>query len=247
MKNYLTVFTDDTFYGQAALAHAQKLAQIFDVDIRTIALTQKTDLHAIFSAEDSDLLFFVMPVGDSKKNSFFNVKNARKWIRKSRVPVFTTGKFKPDISDYQQIILPLEIHCQEKELALWASYFPAYFQKNCPYVSKENVWIHIIYNQFKDESLRKKVQNNIDFVIKMFDNLEVCYELHPFTNVDNIHSFSLKFAKTIKNSVLLYLMPEYYSLIDFIFGPVSNSLLSNKEQIPVFCLNARNDLFVLCR
>jgi hypothetical protein len=130
---------------------------------------------------------------------------------------------------------------------LWASYFPTHFQKNCPHISKDNILIHIIFNQYKEKLLRQKVQNNIDFAKKMFDNLEVPYQIYPFTKVDNIHIFGLQFAKKLKNSVLLYLMPEHNSLIDLIFGPVSNRLLGNKEQISVLFLNEREDTLVLCQ
>jgi hypothetical protein len=188
-----------------------------------------------------------MPVATSKKLTFFSKKNARKWICKSRAPVFTIGNFEPDVNDCQQIILPLDINCQEKELALWASYFPSHFQKNCPHISRDNILIHIIFNKYNNELLRQKVQNNIDFVKRMFDNLEVTYKLHLFTKVDNIYAFGLQFAKKTENSILLYLMPEHNSLIDLIFGPISNKLLGNKAQIPVLCLNAREDIFVLCR
>ena len=245
MKNKIIVFTDESAFGKATLEHGKMLAQIFDAEVQEVNIAKKTDLN-VFIRDDS-ILCFVMPVAYSKKESFFNVKRARKWIRKSRVPVFTVGNFEPKTNDYQQIILPLDIHCQEKELALWASYFPAYFQKNCPHIPKENVLIHLIFNQYKDEFLHKKVQNNVDFAKKMFDNLELTYKLHSFTNVDNIHTFGLQFAQKTENSVLLYLMPEYNSLVDLIFGPVSNRLLGNKEQIPVLCLNARDDIFVLCR
>jgi hypothetical protein len=244
----ILVFVDDTPYGKSALKHAKKLSQIFDTEIQIIDLHKKTDLKSVFSAtEVNHILCFVMPVGQSKKLAFFNTKKARKWISKSRVPVFAVGSKEPEENDYQQIILPLDIHCQEKELALWASYFPANFQKNCSHISKENIVIHLVYNQYKDTFLRQKVQNNIEFVKKMFDNLEVLYRLHSFTNVGNIHTFGLQFAKKTGNSVLLYLMPEHFSIIDIIFGPVSNKLLGNKEQIPVLCLNPREDIFVLCR
>ena len=247
MKNKIIVFTDDSVLGKAALEHGKTLAQIFDAEIETVNVDRKTDLHLFFSTEVDNILCFVMAVAHSKKNTFFNYKTAKKWIRKSRIPVFVIGNSESNINDYQQIILPLDIHCQEKELALWASYFPAHFQKNCPHVPKENVLIHVIFNEYKDELLHKKVQNNIDFVQKMFDNLEVLYELHPFTKVVNIHTFGLQFAKKIENSVMLYLMPEHNSLIDLIFGSIANKILGNKEQIPVLCLNARKDIFVLCR
>ena len=247
MKNKIIVFTDDSSFGKAAFEHGKKLVQIFDAEISIVSLKEKKDLKALFSAKNDNTLCFVMAVAHSKKDTFFHKKNARKWIKKSRIPVFTVENYESETNDYQQIILPLDINCQEKELALWASYFPAHFQKNCPHIPKENILLHIIYNQYKDEFLHKKVQDNIDFVIKMFDNLDVSYKLHPFTKIDNIHTFGLQFAKNIKNSVLLYLMPEYNSLIDLLFGTVSNKLLGNKEQIPVLFLNAREDIFVLCR
>jgi len=248
MKSTIAVFTDDSAYGKAALAHAQKLAQVFDAEINEISLHKKTDLRATFSAtEDGNTLFFVMPVAFSKKLAFFNAKNARKWIRKSRIPVFTVGNTVPEENDYQQIILPLDTNCQEKELALWASYFPAYFQKNCPQIPKENILIHIIFNQYENELLKQKVENNVTFVTKMLDNLEARYQLHPFTKIDNIHTFGLKFAEKTGNSVTLFLMTEHYSLIDLIFGPMENKILGNRENIPVVCLNPRGDNLVLCR
>jgi len=248
MKNAIIVFIDDSVYGKVALAHAQKLAQIFDAEINEVFLQKNTNLRAIFSdAENDNVLFFVMPVNDSKKSAFFNIKNARKWIRKSRIPVFTVGNRMPEKGDYQQIILPLDINCQDKELALWASYFPAYFQKNCAHIPKENLLVHVIFNEYKDELLRQKVENNVAFVTKMFNNLETPYKLHPFTKIDNIHTFGLKFAEKTGNSIMLFLMTENYSLIDFVFGPIENKILGNKENIPVLCLNQREDIFVLCR
>ena len=248
MKNAITVFVDNSVCGEVALAHAQRLAQIFDAEINEVFLHKNTDLRAVFAeAENDNILFFVMPVADSKKRAFFNAKNARKWISKSRIPVFTVGNRMPEKGDYQQIILPLDINCQDKELALWASYFPAYFQKNCAHIPKENLLVHIIFNQYKDELLRQKVENNVAFVTKMFNNLETPYKLHPFTKIDNIHTFGLEFAEEIGNSIMLFLMTENYSLIDLIFGPIDNKILGNKENIPMLCLNPREDIFVLCQ
>jgi len=248
LNQHIAVFTEDSIYGTAALAHAQKLSQIFDVEINTIPLHEKTNLDAVFSnAENDNTLFFVMPVALSRKLSFFNLKKARKWIRKSRIPVLTVGNKEPAEADYQNVVLPLDINCQEKELAQWASYFSAHFQKNCPHIPKENISIHLVYNQYKDKLLNQKVQNNIAFVTKVFDNLEAPYLLHPFTKVDNIYTYGLQFAEKIGNSILLYLLPKHYSFIDLIFGPVANKILGNKEQIPALCLNAMEDNFVLCQ
>jgi hypothetical protein len=247
MKNKIIVLADNSVFGKSALLHAQKLAQVFNAEIDTVSVHKKTNLKSIFSPDVENALCFVMPVSNSKKETYFSVSHARKWIRRSRVSVLVVGNNEPKENDYQQIILPLDIHCQEKELALWASYFPTYFQKNCPQIPKDNLLIHIIYNQYKDELLKKKVQNNIDYVVKLFSSLEVPYQLHPFSKVDNIHIYGLQFAKEIGNSVLFYLMPEHFSLIDLLFGPVSNKLLGNTENIPVLCLNQREDIFVLCQ
>jgi len=248
MQNSIIVFTDASSYGNAALAHAQKLAQIFDAEVNVISSQEQPDLHSVFAAtEVGNTLCMVMPVASSKKLTFFNTRKARKWIGRSRVPVLAVGDCEPKENDYQQIVLPLDINCQDKELALWASYFPTYFQKNSPHIPKENLLIHIIFNQYKDELLHKKVQNNIDFVTKMFNNIGVPFTLHPFTNIDNIHTFGLQFAAKTGNSIMLFLMTEHYSLIDLLFGPVENRILGNSENVPVLCLNAREDIFVLCQ
>ena len=248
MKNTITAFVENSAFGKAASAHAWKLAQIFDAEVHEVLLHEKTDLQSVFSiAEEGNTLCFVMPVGSAKKLAFFNAKNARKWIQQSRVPILTIAEVEPKENDYQQIVLPLDTNCKEKELALWASYFPSYLQKNCPQISKEDLLIHIIFNQYKDDILHKKVQNNIDFVTKMFNNLEVPFKLHPFTKIDNIHTFGLQFSQIIGNCIMLFLMTEHFSLIDLLFGPVEIKILGNKEKIPVLCLNAREDLFVLCR
>jgi len=248
MKNTIIAFTDPSPYGKAAWAHAQKLSQIFDAELNEVSLQEKQNFRDIFAeAEEGNILCFVMPVAPSKKKSFFNSKIARKWIQKSRVPVFTIGDIEVKENDYQQVVLPLDINCQDKELALWASYFPTYFQKNCPHIPKENLCVHIIFNQYKDNLLHRKVQNNIDFVTKMFNNIEIPYKLHPFTKIDNIRTFGLKFAEKVGNSAMLFLMTKRFSLIDVLFGPVENRILGNKENIPVLCLNAREDVFVLCQ
>jgi hypothetical protein len=245
--NLISVFVDDSAFGEAALAYAQRLAQTFNAEIDIVSLNETTDLRSVFSvAEAGNTLCFVMPVALSEKCALINSKKARKWIRQSRVPVLTVGNKMPEENDFQQIILPLDINCQDKELALWASNFPARFQKNCPHIPKENLLIHIIYNQYKDELLRQKVENNIAFAVKLFNNIEAPYTLHAFKNIDNIHTFGLTFAQQTGNSMMLFLMTEHFSLIDLIFGPIENKILGNKQQIPVLCLNAREDIFVLC-
>jgi len=244
----ITLLSDSSPYGKAALANTQKLSQIFGVEVNEVSLQEKQNLRDIFDeAEQGNTLCFVMPVASSKKLAYFDTKKARKWIEKSRVPVLTIGDVELKENDYQQVVLPLDINCQDKELALWASYFPTYIQKNCPHVPKENLLIHIIFNQYNDELLHRKVQNNIDFVTKMFNNMDVPYKLHPFTKISNIHTFGLNFAKNLGNSVMLFLMTEHFSLIDLLFGPIENRILGNNENVPVLCLNAREDIFVLCQ
>ena len=246
MKNNITVFTDNSLYGQVAQLHAQKLAQIFDAEIHYVEVLKTNDFRNV-SIEVGERLFFILPIVSPKCHQLFNLKKVKKWIRRARVPVFITGISKPNIDDYQQIVLPIDLNCQEKELALWASYFPAYFQKNCPQIPKENVLIHIIYNQYNNDFLSKKVLNNIEYVMKLLDNLKVHYKLHSFKKVNNIHTFGLQFAKNIENSILLHLIPAHNSLIDMFFGPIVTKLLNKKEHIPVLCLNAREDILMLCR
>ena len=171
------------------------------------------------------------------KDSLFNLRKARRFIKPSRLPVMTVGLKLPDNNIFRQVMLPLDIDRQHKEKALWAGYFSRFYHAK----------VHILCGSYKDQLLKQKVKDNIDFTKKLYQNLEIDYELHDFDhNIDDIDRFSIFYAPEIKASLTVIMMTSFYTFIDYIFGPKENAIIANEEGLPVLCINERDDLYVLC-
>ncbi|MDR2979073.1 MAG: hypothetical protein LBV02_01320 [Bacteroidales bacterium] len=214
------------------------LDNLAEHEIETIMQSDHFTAQMLYDyAEDTNTIMFVIGVSKQGKDNYFSRKKAAKFIKPSRIPVMAVGDKMPEANVYQHVILPLDIDRQAKEKVLWAGYFSKFYYAT----------VHVIHTTYKDEFLRKKIKDNIDFTEKLYKNLKVNYELHNITpTVDNIDKHSLSFAKKINASLTVIMMTKYYSLFDYLFGPKEFSVLGNEEGVPVLCINEREDLYVLC-
>ena len=125
---------------------------------------------------------------------------------------------------------------------MWASYFVRFYAKQGIHGK-----IHVINNLHKEPELSTKVSNNIEFIEKLYKNLELDYEIHSYHDVFNMDQKSIEVAPDYEATVTVIMMTKFYSLIDLIFGPKETQIIGNKEGFPILCLNEREDLYVLCQ
>lgn len=240
----LTVITDFSFSNSSETNHKLneeqlKLSQQFiDNQIEVIILTNKFSTENIYKfADEVNTIMFVIGVQKKGSESLFNLRKAKRFIQPSRLPVMTVGLRLPDSDIFRHVMLPLDIERQQKEKSLWAGYFSRFYHSQ----------VHVLFSSYKDEFLKKKVKDNVDFTEKLYQNLEIGYELHQFDReIDNVDQFSLEFASEINASLSVIMMTHYYSLIDRFFGPKEDAMIANEQEIPVLCINERDDLYVLC-
>ncbi len=212
--------------------------QLIDNGIEVFTLEDPFSPQNIYSyAEETNAIMFVIGVEKKGNNSLFNLKKARRFIKPSRLPVMTVGKKLPPANIFRHVVLPLDIDRQHKEKALWAGYFSRFYHAK----------VHVLYARYKDQLLKQKVKDNIDFTKKLYQNLEIDYELHQIDhNVDDIDRFSLTFAPQVEATLTVIMMTNFYTFIDYIFGPKENAVIANDFELPVLCINERDDLYVLC-
>lgn len=271
-KLNIIAIADRTEYGTSAIRHGGILAAIFKASLTIVnnfsfsPQHQKTEAGVcpeqinianqlmennieVFSlenpftpqniyvhADETNTIMFVIGV-EKKGNSLFNLKKARQFIKPSRLPVMTVGLKLPDSNIFRDVMLPLDIDRQHKEKALWAGYFSRFYHAK----------VHVLYASYKDQLLKQKVKNNIDFTKKLYQNLEIDYELHQMDrSIDDIDRFSMDYAPQVNASLTVIMMTSYYTFIDYIFGPKENALIANDFDLPVLCINERDDLYVLC-
>ena len=164
-------------------------------------------------------------------------KNILKLVRKSRIPFLLIQDKTPHISQFENIVLPIDFLQQTKEKALWASYFYSYNKST----------IHVIQTRYKDEYYRLHAQNNMKFVERMYANLNVLYQKEMIENSNHkLDIESIEYAAKIDAGLVVIMTTLDYNIDDVLFGPPESKLIQNKFKIPILCLNQRDDLYVLC-
>lgn len=241
----LTIVSDFSFSNISSKTNHKlndeqlKLSQQFiDNQIEVIVVSDKYTPENIYVfADEVNTIMFVIGVQKQGKGSLFDLRSAKRFIKPSRLPVMTVGLKLPSSDIFRHVMLPLDIERQQKEKSLWAGYFSRFYHSQ----------VHVLFSSYKDAFLRKKVKDNVDFTKKLYQNLEITYELHHLEDeIDNIDRFSLEFASTINATLSVIMMTHYYSLIDRLFGPKEDAMIANEQEIPILCINERDDLYVLC-
>ncbi len=265
----ITVIADNSAFGRTAAQHGVQLAEVFQASLTVMA---NFDLHLpdkpsisgkefidelqniILNAKNGQVItdyvfpetlfryadehntaMFVIGVDKNAKEGFFNVKKAIKLIRQSRFPVMTVTTNHTDTTCYKHILLPLDIERQNKEKALWAGYFSRFYGSV----------IHILYPKYRDEGLVKLVHDNVAFVEKLYENLEITYEKHETQPHNYLDAYALEFAPQVNAGASVIMMTRYYTLADVLTGPRERKIIGSSE-LPILCINQRDDLYVLC-
>ncbi len=186
-------------------------------------------------AEDNNTAMFVIGVSNNKKDGFFDVKKAIKFIKSSRFPVITITEDYRDATPYKHVLLSLDIERQNKEKALWAGYFSRFYGSI----------VKIFYPEYKDEGLSKAVNDNVAFVEKLYANLDISYEKHTAQSQSYFDQYAIENGERFEAGAAVIMMTKYYTLADVITGPRERKIIG-RSKIPVLCINQRDDLYVLC-
>lgn len=263
----ITVIVDNSPFGRIAAKHGVLLAEVFQASLTVMAnfgfqlpdstsepdnafvielqnIVQKAKNNQVITdyvfpetlfkyAEEHNTAMLVIGIDKTAKEGLFSVKKALKFIRQSRFPVMTVTETVEDTTRYKNILLTLDIERQNKEKALWAGYFSRFYGSV----------IHILYPEYKDEGLAKLVRDNVDFVEKLYENLEISYDKYPVPSQSYLDAYAL--TDTHESGALVIMMTRYYTLGDILTGPRERKIIG-QTGLPVLCINQRDDLYVLC-
>lgn len=269
-KTNIIALTDFTEYGNSAVRHAATLALVFKSSLtvvhrfgfRSTNIFQPTEneefrqIIAEFSdrvnitvsnypflphllhhfAERNNTIMYVIGVSRKNGETFFNRRRALKFIAPSRLPVMTVGSTGPIDPLWLNVMTTLDINRQEKEKSLWSGYFNRY----------GGATVHVLHTTYKDEFLREKLRDNLEFTDKLYQNLDIQAEKHEIAKANDLDSYALSHAADYNGSLLVIMTTSYKTIIDLLFGVREKYLIANKYGIPVLCINERDDLYVLC-
>ncbi len=263
----IIVLTDFSENSNIAIDHGIVLSEVLEKEITIVCLSQGNQdevvlhekMQAITKAKNiiadtkvlkykfaetfnemipqiNAVLAIVCFNNDDKKSNFHPVK-LLKIFRKSRIPYIFANKVITDASFYKKIILPIDSTKESKEKVLWASYFGRFNEAE----------VKVMAATVKDEYLLRQLNNNLKFIKKVFDGFEVNYKIIKTAEKQStIDEAAINTATEENAGLVIILSTKSYGLIDLLKGPKEASLITNKEQIPIMCLNQRDDLYIMC-
>ena len=269
-KTNIIALTDFTEYGNSAVRHAATLALVFKSSLtvvhrfgfRATSISQPAEneefrqIIAEFSdrvnitvsnypflphllhhfAERNNTIMYVIGVSRKNGETFFNRRRALKFIAPSRLPVMTVGATGPIDPLWLNVLTTLDINRQEKEKSLWSGYFNRY----------GGATVHVLHTTYKDEFLREKLRDNLEFTDKLYQNLDIQAEKHEIAKANDLDNYALSHAADYHGCLLVIMTTSYKTIVDLLFGVKEKYLIANKFGIPVLCINERDDLYVLC-
>ncbi len=143
----------------------------------------------------------------------------------------------PHDSRMTDVALSMDFRKESKDKLIWSSYFARFGKAN----------VHVLYYDYKDEFLHKKWYDNMTFMHKFYNSLNLTFQPHimgkqsTFTDVN-----ALRYAIEHHYNLLLTLTTKERDGIEMFIGVQEDRLIVNKEKLPILFLNPREDLYVLC-
>lgn len=164
-----------------------------------------------------------------------------RWINRSRrlkLPFMVLPQSSPEEWKPQHVIMPVSYDRSDKEAAIWVSYWARF----------NNSRITLLAATEKYHEAETNVAQNILFIKQLFDRLKLTCEIEKGTaSSARIAEEAINTSAQEGNSLVAITTTKYYSIANYFMGPKELHLIKNKQQVPIFCVNPRKDLYVLCR
>jgi nucleotide-binding universal stress UspA family protein len=185
------------------------------------------------SKEENNINLVVMGTHGIKGGQKLFGSWALKVVAGSSVPFIVVQDPPPEKERYTDIVFPIDFRSENREKLQWAILLGKYL----------NSKIHLYKAPVLDKNLEKRVNTNLNFAIRFLIQNNIDYEIHSSgkSGSGKFQKDLLAFCKKINADLILITTTKNISKVDYIFGAKEQYLLSNKEKIPVMCVNPKSN------
>lgn len=137
------------------------------------------------------------------------------------------------------IAFSVDFRKESKEKLVWASYFARFGGSR----------MHVLYNPYKDEGLRAKWFNNMKFMTKFFNSLELTFRPHEVTGRSTFaETLSIDYSDQQHFGLLISVTTDLRNkdALELIIGTQEQRTIRNAAKLPILFINPRDDIYVLC-
>ncbi len=264
-KHTIIVPHDFTEVGEYALEHALVIAKIMENDITLVHIVKEEDeveratekckevaertfkkhyhepkvivrVGSIFTAIGEVALevnanLVIMGTHGVKGMQKLTGSWALKVIVSSPVPVVIV-QAPPEHKKFEKIVFPVNFKQENKEKHHWVNYLSKYYKAK----------FYIIKQEVKDKTFRQRVQSNLTFAKKYFQNKEIDFEIYTAPGKNKFSTETVNYAVEIGADLILIMTTRDITLADYALGANEQQIIANKAKLPVMCVNPRSDL-----
>lgn len=229
--------TSNELHIEAQLAGKSSLiSNEWGIAVRSVVLEKKDTRGMDTVIEENNGIIAVAPVHGRNEKRFFHAGSLLKMFRTARIPYLLCAS-PPHEDLYEKLVLPVNYYIENKEKALWASYFGRFHKTK----------LHIIHTSYRDKGYRLLLENILKFIRQFFNEFDLRYEFHliekPLRGIDR---YSPEFARQIHAGMVIVMTTLEYAPDDYLFGPVELKIMKEISEIPVMFINPRKDLYCMC-
>ncbi|MFW5820365.1 MAG: universal stress protein [Bacteroidota bacterium] len=153
---------------------------------------------------------------------------ALKVMAHSKVPFLVVQK-KPEKSNFNKIVIPVDFGSENKEQVKWISYLS----------EKYKAEFLIFRRKVSDKGFKKKIASNLHYVKSFLKNNDVSYEIHVSEGRRSFEKETVQFAKEHNADLILVMVTRNIGFFDYLMAAREQYIIANPERIPVMCLNPR--------
>jgi len=157
---------------------------------------------------------------------------ALKVLAGSKVP-FLVVQDKPQNQDkFTDIVFPIDFTSETKEKVKWAVYLGKYFKSK----------IHVFKQPIMEKSLNQKVNVNLNFTTRFFEQNEIDYDIKKGEKSSSFAKEALQYAQGINADLIIIMTKKNLNFSDYIIGVQEEYIIANSAKIPVMCVNPITNL-----
>ena len=170
----------------------------------------------------------------TSSSSFSDYSSA---VEESPIPFLFIDENSNEILAFKKIMLAIDLRTENKDSALWSSYFGRFNQSEIVVVAAND----------RSKEGQQNVAQNIVFTKKLYTKFKLGHKIFKGTKSSLGNSFeALDLAHSSGSDLLIILGSSTITPIDRLIGLPERKIVKHAGKLPVLIVNPRKDNYILC-
>lgn len=197
--------------------------------VTQIILSESNKVLPDTLADDMEAIMIV-----ASATSFSIYSNA---LSVSPIPFLFVNENGSDISTFKKIVVGMDLRSENKDSALWSSYFGRFNQSE----------IAIVAANDRSKEGQNEVAKNLAFSKQLYNKFKLNHKILKGTKSSLGNSFeALNLAQTSGSNLLIILGSSTITPLDWLVGLPERKIVKKAGTLPILIVNPRIDNYILC-